>query len=202
MSKIIILSVTLFFTFNSVGSAKNFMSNLLPNLSFELPEQFQKNDSLVDYEMKRLQKVAPEIYALNNKIGTKFEAYADPGFGDERQNNIFISARKLKDQEYYEVKTNEVAQNVCKMLTAAVKQIYNSKKDLMTYKCYKMKFPANAKWGLYQELDHPDFDGRSIYMLYIDQNLNEVSVSVQCEFKNCNRLRLHMANMIKSLKYN
>ena len=96
-----------------------------------------------------------------------------------------------------------MAKQVCAMMTTVTKQLYKAKKDLMTYKCYKMKFPKNAKWGLYQELDHPEFqNGRAIYMIFIDNNLNEVSVSVTCEAINCNAMRQVMATMIMSLKNN
>jgi len=202
MSKISIIAIVLFLSFGAYGNAKNFKSSLLPNLSFDLPDGFQKNDALVEYELNRLKEVAPQLAQAAQQMGTKMEAYADPNYGDESKNNLFISAKKLNQQTYYEVKDNQMAKQVCAMMTTVTKQLYKAKKDLMTYKCYKMKFPPNTKWSLYQELDHPDYDGRAIYMLYVDNNMNEVSVSVQCEFKNCNRLRLHMANMIKSIKYN
>ena len=202
MSKISIITLVIFLGFNTTVVAKNFKSTLLPNLNFELPDKFEQNEQIVINEMGRLQKVAPDIYKLMETLGTQQEAYADPSIGDVSKNNIFFSARKLKNEEYYEVKSNQMAQNVCQMMTMSVKKIYNIQKNLQTYKCYKMKYPDGAKWGLYQELEHPDFDGRYIYMLFIDQNLNEIGAAVNCEFKNCNKLRLYMANMIKSLKYN
>lgn len=203
MKKIQFLIVAFCLVLSTNTHAKEINSQVMPGVTFQLPDSYNINPQLQEQELSKVGGLAPEIYNLMQQSGAKYETYNDPNLGEENKNYLMFTAKQIQQKDFYEVKDNQVAQSVCGQMIIMLKQIYKNKQNIKTHKCYKMKFPKNAKWGLYQELDHPEFqNGRAIYMIYIDNNFNEVSVSVTCEAINCNAMRQVMATMIMSLKIN
>jgi len=172
---------------------------ILPNTTFNLPESYQPAQEISDAELEKLRQLNPTMYDMIIKLGYRYETYGDFSTGNEKQNYLSFTIRKIDQKDYYEVKDDQTAKSICSQMVTLMKNTYKSNKDLKIIKCYRTKFPSSAKWGLYVEADHHEYDGRQITITYIDNNLNEVAAGVSCELKHCNRMRLDLANYVRSL---